>query len=104
MSKHKITWLDYGFTNGMDWEAEYEVTFEYRKGGSATQIDPGYAAEVEAIDIKPEHGTLGSREKADALDKAQMWLDDKGYAAALEIVASDLEAAREYAAELRADR
>ncbi len=104
MSKHKIPALRTGFTNGMNWEAEYEVTFEYRKGSSATQIDPGYAAEIEAIDIKPEFGSLDSREKAEALDWAQSWLDDEGYDRALAEVADDQERAREYAAELRADR
>ncbi len=111
MSKHKITFLDYGTVNGTDWEAEYEVTFEYRAGRPAVWTlrngDPGYPAdpdEIEAIDIKPEIGSLDAREKADALDRAQMWLDSDGFDEAMSIVLADQDAAREYAADLRADR
>lgn len=107
MSRHKITALRTGFTAGMDWEAEYEVTFEFRKG--APQRGPTYfhgglpadPDEIEAVDIKPAIGSLDSREKAEALDWADEWLQDAGYDEALAIVADDDERAREYAAENR---
>lgn len=111
MSKHKITFLDSGTVNGTDWEAKYEVTFEYRAGRPAVWTlrngDPGYPAdpdEIEAIDIKSEFGSLDAREKAAALDRAQAWLDSDGSAEAMLIVAEDGEAAFDYAADLRSER
>lgn len=104
MSRHKITASRSGFTNGMDWEASYEVTFTHRRGALPDHTDPGYPDAIEAVDIKPEYGSLDAREKAEALDWAQSWLDDDGFEAAMEVVLSDDEAAREYAAELRIDR
>lgn len=111
MSKHKITFLDFGTVNGTDWEAEYEVTFEYRAGRPAVWYlrngDPGYPAdpdEIEAIDIKSAFGSLDAREKAAALDRAQAWLDGAGFDEAMSIVVADDERGREYAADLRADR
>lgn len=110
MSRHKITAIRSGSHPTLgDWEAEYEITFEYRAGSpdywnrAGGHWEQGWAAEVEAIDIKPEIGTLDAREHAEALDWAQMWLDFN-YDKAVEEVASDHEAARDFAAELRADR
>lgn len=110
MSKHKITATRSGSHPTMgDWEADYTITFEYRAGSPETPPSyshgglPADPAEVEAIDIKPEFGSLDSREKAEALDWAQSWLDDEGYDEALAEVADDQERAREYAAELRSE-
>lgn len=107
MSRHKINALRTGFTAGMDWEAGYLVTFEFRKGAperGPTYFHGGLPAdpdEIEAVDIKPEIGSLDSREKAEALDWANEWLQCDGYDEALAVVADDDERAREYAAENR---
>lgn len=111
MSTHKIKALRTGFTNGMDWEAEYLVTFEFRKGShdywdrSLGAWLPGDPAEIEATDIKPVIGGFGDdRTKAEALDWAQEWIQDEGLSDAMEEVASDIEAAREFNEEVRRDR
>jgi len=105
MSRHTITWLRSGTYNGTDWEAEYEVEFEYRAGRPAKMYlrngDPGYPAdpdEIEVVNIKPEIGSLDAREKAEAIDAAQLWIDSDGYDDAIEQAASDAEDARESAA------
>lgn len=114
MSRHKITWHRSGSTNGMDWEDEQEITFEFRAGRPAVMYlrngDPGYPAdpdEIEFVSISPGAGDAGafSDLAQQALeDEAQTWLSSEGYDAALEIAAADQQDAREYAAELRADR
>lgn len=86
MTEHKITATRSGFTNGMDWEASYEITFEHRRhspGVHAYGVMNREPDEVEAVDIKSEFGALTGREKTEALDWAQMWLDDEGYDAAI---------------------
>ena len=95
------------------------VTFEYRRGSpdywnrGGGHWEQGYAAEVEFVKAQPiiggkpsEYGGAYADLEQGSLDNiAEGWLEsDEGYAAALEQVASDDEAAREYAAELRADR
>lgn len=114
MSRHKITWHRHGTTNGMDWEDEQEITFEFRAGRPEVRTlrngDPGYPAdpdEIEFVSISPGAGDAGvfsDLAQQSLEDEAQNWLCSDGYDAALEIAASDHEAAREYAAELRADR
>lgn len=114
MSKHKITWCRSGTTNGMDWEDEQEITFEFRPGRPEVRTlrngDPGYPAdpdEIEFVSIKPgagDHGAFSDIADKMLRDEAENWLCSDGYDAALEIVAEDDEAAREYAAELCADR
>ena len=114
MSKHKIHWYRSGSTNGMDWEDEHEITFEFRAGRPEVRTlrngDPGYPAdpcELEVVSINPGAGNHGAfSDIADKLlhDEAQDWLSSEGYDAAIEIAYSDLEAERERAADLRADR
>ena len=94
MSKHKITWPRTP-------DDEHEVTFEYRPGRPAKMYlrngDPGYPAdpdELEVVSITPGSVLLH--------DEAQEWLDTDGFDEAMSIVVADLDAAREYAAELRA--
>ncbi len=115
-TQHKITALRSGCVNGMDWEAEYTITFNYAKGSPDTYDksrggpggwDPGWAAEVEFISISPgagDHGAFSGLAQQDLESWASDWLQTDGYDEALAIVASDDESAREYAAELRADR
>ena len=63
MSAHKIIALRSGTYNGMDWDAEYEIAFEYRPGAAPIfypieKADPGHPAELELISVKPVIGTL----------------------------------------------
>lgn len=114
MSKHKIHWYRSGSTNGMDWEDEQTITFEFRAGRPEVRTlrngDPGYPAdpdEVEVVSVEPGAGDAGvfSDMAQRALeDEAETWLSSDGYDEAIEIAYSDLEEAREYAADLRADR
>jgi len=114
MSRHKITWHRHGTTNGMDWEDEQEITFEFRAGRPAKMYlrngDPGYPAdpdEIEFISISPgagDHGAFSDIAQAQLESEADTWLSSDGYDAAIEIAASDAADAREYAADLRADR
>lgn len=114
MSRHKIHWYRSGSTNGMDWEDEQEITFEFRPGSPDVMYlrngdpgYPGYPAEVEFVSVTPGAGDAGGftdMAQRALEDEAQTWLSSEGYAAALEVVAEDHEAAREYAADLRADR
>lgn len=114
MSKHKITWCRSGTYNGMDWESEHEITFEFRAGRPEVRTlrngDPGYPAdpdEVEFVSIQPGAGDAGvfSDMAQKALeDEAETWLSSDGYDAAIEIAAEDHAAALDHAADLRADR
>lgn len=113
MSKHKITWYRWGTTNGMDWEDEQEITFEFRKG--APEQGPTYASggqpadpdEIEVISITPGAGDNGAfSDIADKMlhDEAEDWLCSDGYDAAIEIAAADHADALDRADDLRADR
>ncbi len=115
MSRHKITATRSGSDPVLgDWDAEYEITFEYRAGRPAVWTlrngDPGYPAdpdEVEFISITPDagdHGVFSDLAQRWLEDWAREWLETDGYDEAIQIVAEDGEAAREHAAELRADR
>lgn len=109
MSKHKIAALRSGFTNGMDWEAEYTIAFSFTPGAApiihpADDADPGYPAEVEFVSISPgagDHGAFSDLAQKDLEAWATDWLQTDGYDEALAIVASDDEADRECAAEMR---
>ena len=115
-TKHKIIAERSGSYNGMDWEAEYEITFEYRPGRPAVMYlrngDPGYPAdppEIELVSVKPTIGIVDAGGFTDLAQKdieewASEWIQDAGYDAAMEVVASDSDVALDYAADLRADR
>ena len=114
MSKHKITWHRSGFTNGIDWEDEQEITFEFRAGRPEVRTlrngDPGYPAdpdEIEFVSISPgagDHGAFSDLAQAQLESEADTWLCSDGYDAAIEIATADAADARDYAAELLADR
>jgi hypothetical protein len=114
MTTHKIRWLRTGSYNGMDWEAEHEITFRFRPGRPAKMYlrngDPGYPAdpdEVEFVSITPDagdHGAFSDIAQRNLESDAQEWLETDGFDEAIQIATSDLDAAREFAADLRADR
>lgn len=114
MSKHKIHWYRSGSRDGMDWEDEQEITFEFRAGRPEVRTlrngDPGWPAdpdEVEFVSISPgagDHGVFSDLAQQFLEDEAQNWLDSDGYDAAIEVAASDHQDALDHAAELRADR
>ncbi len=114
MSKHKITTCRSGSFGGMDWETEYRITFTHTKGSSdywnksGGHWEQGWAAELDLVSVDPVFGASGTAfidlGKGDIDEWASNWLIDDGYAEAMEVVASDDERGREYAAELRADR
>lgn len=114
MSKHKITATRSGAINGMDVDNEYEIEFEYRAGRPAVMYlrngDPGYPAdpdELEVIKVTPgadSHGVFSDIAQRDIDDWAQEWLETDGLDEAMSIVIADAEDARDFAADLRADR
>lgn len=115
MSKRIIIAARSGTQNGMDWEAEYRIVFTCSKGSpdyynkAGGHWEQGYAAELELVSVEPMQGVLDQGAFTDLAQKdlndwASEWLADEGYSDAMEVVASDDAAAREYAAESRADR
>lgn len=114
MSKHKIHWYRSGSTNGMDWEDEQTITFEFRAGRPAVMYlrngDPGYPAdpdELEVIKITPgagDHGVFSDIAQRDLEDWAQEWINSEGLDEAMSIVLADAEDARDFAADLRVGR
>lgn len=108
MSKHKINWLRSGSVDGMDWEDEQTITFEFRKGAperAPTYSHGGLPAdpdEVELVSVSPGSSDDLVQQALEA--EAETWLCSEGYDAAIEIATSDHQDARDYAADLRADR
>lgn len=114
MSKHTMTATVPHGPADLGAEVELEITFEVRRGRPAVMYlrngDPGYPADPDEIEFISVKGPLAG----DAFDDlrqssydhlAEQWLEsDAGMTEAMEVVVSDDEAAREYAAELRADR
>ena len=100
-------------------EVECKITFEFRRGSpdywnkSGGHWEQGWDAEVEFLTAEnyclgkpsPFYGAYADMEQSSLDAVAESWLEsDDGQIQALETVASDHESAREYAAELRADR
>ncbi len=115
MAKHTIIAARSGTQNGMDWEAEYRIRFVSTKGSpdyynkAGGHWEQGWPAEIEFVSVEPmqgvlDHGAFTDLAQKDLDDWASEWLAEEGYADAMEVVASDDADAREYAAELRADR
>lgn len=114
MSKHKIHWYRSGSTDGMDWEDEQTITFEFRAGRPEVRTlrngDPGYPAdpdEIELVSISPgagEHGVYSDIAQQWLVDEAQTWLETDGFDEAMSIVAKDHAADLDRAADLRADQ
>lgn len=105
-TRHKIIAIRSGSHNGMDWEAEYEITFEYRPGSpdhwnkAGGHWEQGWADEVEFVSISPgagDHGAFSDIVQRSLEDWAADWLDGDGYAAAIAVVAGekDIASARE---------
>jgi hypothetical protein len=104
MSQHKINVTRSGSHESMgDWEAEYEITFSFTPGSPDTYDksrggpggwDPGYPAEVEFISISPgagDHGAFSDLAQKDLESWASEWLQDDGYAEAVQIAEQDRE-------------
>ena len=97
-------------------EVECRVTFTYTPGSAPVlwgdSPDPGSGALVEFIKAEPYcngrpspyYGAFADLEQQHLNDLAANWLDGDGYAEALAHVEAEDERAREYAAELRAER
>ena len=108
MSKHKINWYRSGSLNGLDWEDEQTITFEFRAG--APERGPSYfhgglpadPDEVEFVSVEPGSSDDLVQQSLEA--EAETWLSSDGYDAAIEIATADHADARDYAADLRADR
>jgi hypothetical protein len=99
-------------------EVECEIVFSFFKG--APEQGPSYASggqpadpdEIELVRVRPiiggkpsEYGGAYADMEQSSLEAiAEDWLLEDGFADACEVVASDDADAREYAAELRADR
>lgn len=108
MSKHKMSATIPCGPSDEGAEIECEIVFSFTRGADPTGPsyssggEPGYPAEVELVSVK---GNLFQDLHQKAFeDRVSAWLQDDGYAEALAVVAEDDAAAREYAAELRADR
>lgn len=113
MSQHKVTWLRFGTNlDGVDWDEEQVITFEYRPGSAPILYPPdcahpGEPDSVEFISISPgagDHGAFTDIAQKDLESDAADWLQGDGYDEALAVVAADDERGREFAADLRADR
>jgi hypothetical protein len=109
MSKHTIVTTCPFANEGI----EVEVTFNFIKGANPTGPsyasggEPGYPPEIELISVKPVDPALilPPDLQKDLDDWTDSWLtDNEGYGMACDRVGDDEDAARERAAELRADR
>lgn len=93
-------------------EIEVSIRYTYLPGRPAVMYlrngDPGYPAEDPEIEFVSATSTLHQLD--DMMQKmldewaAEYLAEDEGFAAAMEHAESGIEAAREYAAELRAER
>jgi hypothetical protein len=79
VSEHKITAIRSGHTNGMDWEAEYTITYSYLPGAApiihpADNACPGWGPEIEYIRHEPvsDYGPAAENEAEWCKD----WLDE----------------------------
>jgi len=114
MSKHTFTTTIPHGDPDLGAEVELEITFEYRAGRPAVMYlrngDPGYPAdpaEIEFLSCKgPMEGDGYDKYRQDTYDTlAHFYLEsDAGQIEAMAEVASDHQDARDYAADLRADR
>ena len=105
MSTHKVNALRAGSANGVEWEAEYVLTFRYSPAGkfkmyqrNGDPADPPDPEEIELIDVNPVRGSryfnaVPDQESSSLEQWAQEWLVGDGYGAVLETVWSDNEAA-----------
>ena len=92
---------------GVEDGIEIEITFSFNPSRSATRLQPPEwaNADVRSVRVVEFDGELPEFLREAIEQWADAWLDDdEGFDKAQETVASDLEAAREFAADLRADR
>jgi hypothetical protein len=112
VSSHKIIWRQSGTHETFgDWDTEHVITFRYIPPQPARRDDPlagpAVEAQVEFISVSPDagdHGIFSDIAQRHLEDGAADWLTSDGYDEAVQIAVSDLEAAREAAADLRRDR
>lgn len=107
---HKIGTTRSGTTNGMDWDADYEITFLYRPGRPAKMYlrngDPGYPEdppEVEFVSVSPDagdHGAFTDLAQQGLEDWASDWLQGDGFDLAIEKACADLDAEQERARDM----
>jgi hypothetical protein len=119
MTRHTLhTCLPYGDPD-LGAEVELRITFTCLFGAPAqgpSYYSGGQPADPDEIEFvscvkmcngkpSPPNHSFADMEQASLDDMAREYLEsDDGHCEALEVAASDAEAAREYAAELRADR
>lgn len=112
MSKHKMSATIPHGDPDIGAEIDCEIEFNYVAGAApiiypSDNADPGWPAEVELISVKAnllDMGAFQDLQQKHLEDVVSDWLQDAGYEKALEVVASDSDAAAEYAADLRDDR
>jgi hypothetical protein len=118
-SKHKLrAFLPCGNPD-LGAEVECEIAFNFTRGSAdyynkaGGHWEQGWGAEIEFIDAArlcngkpaPFDGAFADLEKQWLNDLAEAWLEtEDGVSAAMDAVQDDDDAAREYAAEMRADR
>jgi hypothetical protein len=79
---HKIIATMSGTYNDMDWEADYEITYNYRRGTRDSWSPswgwlPGDPSEVELVSVKPLIGVLDHGAFTDlAQDHINAWAQD----------------------------
>ena len=78
-TRHRVVATRSGHTNGMDWEAEYTITYSYLPGAApiihpADNACPGYGPEVEYISHEPvsDYGPAAENE----VEWCKDWLDE----------------------------
>lgn len=85
MSQHKIAATRSGSYNGMDYDNDYTITFNYVPGSPDVRYlnngDPGYpgwAAEVEFVSVEPlpDAGAFTDLAVKDVEEWASDWLDE----------------------------
>jgi hypothetical protein len=103
MSEHKITAIRSGHTNGMDWEAEYTITFGYVRGSrdywnkAGGHWEQGWGPEIEYISHEPvsNYGPAAENEA----DWCSDWLYENE-AACMDGAEHDLQPDPDYARDL----
>ena len=104
---HTIAAIRSGNFNGMDWEAEYVITYSYVRGAApiihpADNADPGCPAEIEFVSISPGASDVGAftdPAQRDLEEWAADWLDENR-AAAIESAEDDMQPDPDYARDL----
>ena len=87
MTEHKIDATRSGSLNGMDWDAEYIITFSYVSGSpdyyntAGGHWEQGWGPEVSLVSVVPEIGVLDHGAFTDLAQKdldnwAADWLDE----------------------------